>query len=206
LSWAEPASPHGSPPPRGRKPSPPLPLLPPLTPQRSFGPLALIPRSTVRKPWCVFSYSLNTFPVVALLVSHVYIPLCRDVYERPSLTVVVSPTPFALFIYSHYICLFRRWLPARWVPIPPRRRPWIGWHQRPRAPSPIFVCSSGEARDNPSPKRNRIPLTIRLHTIREHVQILLYERTAHILGPSTKMVIAAGRQSLGPWRLPKKEM
>ena len=80
-------------PPR-KKPSPPLPLLPPLTPQRSFGPLALMPRSTARKPRCVFSYSLNTFPAVALLVSHVYIPLCRNVYERPSLTVVVSPSPF----------------------------------------------------------------------------------------------------------------
>jgi hypothetical protein len=45
-------------PPR-KKPSPPLPLLPPLTPQRSFGPLALIPRSTAQKPRYVFSYSLN---------------------------------------------------------------------------------------------------------------------------------------------------
>ncbi len=65
---------------------------------------------------------------------------------------------------------------------------------------------SGEARDKPSPKRNRIPLTIRLRTIRERVRMKLYGRTTHIPGPSTKMVIAAGRRFLGPWRLPKGMM
>ena len=95
---------------------------------------------------------------------------------------------------------FRRWLPARLVAGPPRRCPWIGTPSRPHLPSLIVLWPSGEAHDIPSHKRPRIPLTTPFCTIRARVQI--YGRT-HILGPSTKMVTAAGRRFSKPWRLPK---
>ena len=152
----------------------------------------LLPKHLSRR-WC------NCLPCLHSLVAAMFTNVHPKPPSFPPLrsSLCFNPTKFAFF---------RRWLLARWVPIPPRRRPWIGWHQRPRHPSLIVVSPSSEARDNPSPKRNRIPLTIPLRTIRERVRIILYGRTAHIPGPSTKMVIAAGRRFLGPWRLPKKKM
>jgi hypothetical protein len=104
------------------------------------------------------------------------------------------------------MAFFRRWLLARWVPGPPQRRPWIGTPSRLHAPNPIVVWPSGEAQDNPSRKRTRIPLTIPLRIIRERVRIMLYGRTTNIPGPSTKIATAAGRRFLGPWRVPKRRM
>ena len=115
-----------------------------------------------------------------------------------------QPKPLSLFspLYAYLpMTSFRRWLPARVVPGPPPRLPWIGTPSRPHHPSPIGVWPSAEAQDTPSRKHTRIPPTIQLPTIRERVR--KYGRTTPIPAPSTKMAIAAGPKFLEPWRPPK---
>ena len=102
------------------------------------------------------------------------------------------------------MAFFRRCLPALLVPVPPRRRPWIGTPSRPYLPIPIVLWPPGEAQDIPSPKCPCISLLIPLRTIREHVRI--YGTTIHIPDPSTKVVTAAARRFSEPWRLPKKRL
>ena len=97
---------------------------------------------------------------------------------------------------------FRRCLPARLVPGPPQRLPWIGTPSRPHLPSPIVLSPPSEAQEIPSRKRPRIPLPIPNRTIRERIRI--YGTMTHIPDPSTKVVTATARRFSEPWRPPKK--
>lgn len=155
-----------------------------------------VPRMDVPKAK-VPSSTLNPFPAFAFLVFRLRAVLFTSAHPKP-------PSLFSpLHSYSYLpMTLFRRWLPARLVPGPPPRPPWIGTPSRPHLPSPIVVWPSGEAQDVPFRKHPRILLIIPPLTIRERV--LKHARTTHIPFQATHKDTVVGLRFLEPWRPPKK--